>query len=356
MRAGTVTNVIVADTITLGRIPAPAGREADRQAWLGSRLDGRPGRRYLDDVGNLVWQLGEPPYDLALLTHVDTVFDTDVDHDVVDRDGWLHGPGVGDNTLAVATTVAVVERLAHESPRRSFVTVFTVGEEGLGGLRGAKHACVTLAPRQVIALEGHGLDTVCADAVGSLRVRLEVTGPGGHSWWNQGRPSAVHGLVRVLTSLLEQVPDGLALNVGRIVGGDAVNAIAGQAEAFVEGRALDEEALTAFESRISTLSAGAGLDMTRTQLDRRPCGRLDRGHPLLDAVLAERAALGLDDQLADGSTDANAALARGIPALALGCARGADMHAPTERVEKSSIPLGVAQLDRVLHRLLEVDR
>ena len=68
-----------------------------------------------------------------------------------------------------------------------------------------------------------------------------------------------------------------------------------------------------------------------------------------------RAGLGLPDRLGDGSTDANAALALGIPALTLGCARGADMHAPTERIQRSSIALGAAQLDGVLRRLLTND-
>jgi hypothetical protein len=34
---------------------------------------------------------------------------------------------------------------------------------------------------------------------------------------------------------------------------------------------------------------------------------------------------------------------------------GADMHAPTERIERASIGLGAAQLDRVLRRLLIED-
>ncbi|MQA04696.1 MAG: M20/M25/M40 family metallo-hydrolase [Streptosporangiales bacterium] len=187
------TEAVVADTITIARIPAPTGGEAARAAWLQRRLDDAPGQLSQDAVGNLVWRLGEPPYELALLTHLDTVFDESVDHDAYEQDGWLHGPGIGDNSLALAVTVAVVERL-NAGMRGSLVTVFTVGEEGLGALRGAKHACETLRPRQVIALEGHGLDTVYTDAVGSVRARLEVTGPGGHSWWDKDRPSAVHGL------------------------------------------------------------------------------------------------------------------------------------------------------------------
>lgn len=146
------------------------------------------------------------------------------------------------------------------------------------------------------------------------------------------------------------------MNVGHIEGGHAVNALATHAGAVLEGRSVREEPLAQFDAHLAALRASPGLDVVRTPLDRRPCGRLDPDHPLLAAVRLERTALGLDDRLADGSTDANAALARGIPALALGCARGADMHSRSERVEISSIALGVAQLDCVLRRLLEGDR
>jgi hypothetical protein len=42
----------------------------------------------------------------------------------------------------------------------------------------------------VLAVEGHGCDRVFTEAAGSLRVQITVTGPGGHSWWDRGRPSA----------------------------------------------------------------------------------------------------------------------------------------------------------------------
>ncbi len=79
--------------------------------------------------------------------------------------------------IAAETAVAVAESdLA--GPALPLVIVFTIGEEGLGGLRGARHACRELAPEAVLALEGHGIDRVFTDAVGSLRVQLTVTGPG----------------------------------------------------------------------------------------------------------------------------------------------------------------------------------
>ena len=78
----------------------------------------------------------------------------------------------------------------------------------------------------MLALEGHGSDRVFTDAVGPLRVRLTVTAPGGHSWWDRGRPSAVHELVRLLTGMIASAPAPLSVNVGLIDGGTGVNAIA----------------------------------------------------------------------------------------------------------------------------------
>jgi len=103
---------------------------------------------------------------------------------------------------------------------------------------------------------------------------------------------------------------------------------------------------------LGDLRLGAGLDLVVEVVGRRPAGLLDRAHPLLAAVRATRAGLGLPDVLADGSTDANAAHAFGIPAIAIGCARGHDMHATTECIEAASLALGAAQLDGVLRRLL----
>ena len=339
------------DLVQLAAIPAPTGSEDSRIEWLERRLADAPGHRERDGVGNLVWRLLDGRPALALLAHVDTVFPADVPHDPVERDGWLYGPGIGDNAAAVAMAVDVVEEVA-DALSRPLALVFTVGEEGLGNLRGALHACTELQPEMVIALEGHGLDSVCVDAVGSIRSRLTVTGPGGHSWWDRGRPSAVHALIGLLGEVLEAPSDDSAVNIGTVSGGDSVNAIAARAEAVVEARSLDEAVLDAFTHRLGELAVGQPLELAVHPLGRRPAGRLDRAHPLLATVRAVREELGLPDTLGDGSTDANAALAQGIPALSLGCARGHDMHALTERIELASLRLGRDQLEGVLRRLV----
>ncbi len=63
-----------------------------------------------------------------------------------------------------------------------------------------------------------------------------------------------------------------------------------------------------------------------------------------------REQLGLPDELVAASTDANAALAAGIPALCLGCAQGGEMHTPGEYIEIASLAAGREQLRSVLAR------
>ena len=265
------TGVIIADAVALAELPGGTGHERVRIDWLNKRLAAAPGSRHVDGVGNLVWTFGPPPYRLAVLVHVDDVFGEQTARGVIRRDGWLCGPGIGDNAIAVATAVAVIERALAAPGEKPLAVVFTVGEEGLGGLRGARHACRELAPEAVLALEGHGSDRVFTNAVGSLRVRLTVTGPGGHSWWDRGRASAVHELVRLLTGMIASVPAPLSVNVGLVDGGTGVNAIAARASATVEWRATDQAALDRQEAALAELTTevSPGLRLETERLDRQ---------------------------------------------------------------------------------------
>jgi tripeptide aminopeptidase len=344
---------IAADAVALAELDGGTGRERVRTDWLLRRLYDAPGRRRVDDAGNLVWTFGPPPYRLAVLVHVDDVFGEATARGITERDGWLSGPGIGDNAVAVATAVAVAER-DFAGPALPLVIVFTVGEEGLGGLGGARHACRELSPEAVLALEGHGYDRVFTEAVGSLRVRLTVTGPGGHSWWDRGRPSAVHGLVRLLDELTASASARRPVNVGMVDGGTGVNAIAARAAAAVEWRSTDQAVLDDQAAALAGLEVTAGLRLSVERLDSRPAGSVPLSHPLVAAVQRARRSIGLPDTTGDGSTDANAALAAGIPAVALGCCEGENMHSPAERIRVDSIGTGAGQLHAVLQEVLEL--
>lgn len=343
---------MVEDVIALAEIPAPTFSEHARLDWLERRLERAPGQRYRDVAGNLIWRWGAGPPRVLVAAHVDTAFDHRTQLGVVRRAGALVGPGVGDNATAVAAVVHVVGALLEQHQTGPGAVAFTVGEEGPGNLRGAATACDHLAPRAVIAVEGHWLDRVVVDAVGSVRARIAVRGRGGHSWDDRDEASAIHGLIELAGRLLAAGTPEAPVNIGRVTGGSAINAVAAAAQLEVEMRATQEPPLERFATTLDHLRLGGGLEVDVSLIGRRPPGSLDRSSPILALVRGVRAELGLPDRLAAGSTDAAAALARSIPALCLGITTGSGMHSEHERVDVEPMQAGCRQLHEVLVRLL----
>lgn len=343
---------LIDDLVALATTPAPTFEEGPRLRWLERRLAGAPGELRRDRVGNLIWTWGDGPPRVVVAAHVDTVFPAPTPLRVERVCGDLVGPGIGDNAAAVAVAVTVVEELLTAGIPAPGAVAFTVGEEGLGNLAGATAVCEDLEVGAFIALEGHGLEEVIVDAVGSVRVHLQVTGPGGHSWVDRGAPSAITGLLEALGPLTALGTADAPVNVGTIAGGRSVNTIADAAECLIERRALDQAPLEAFTAAAGSLAVTPPLALAAEVVGNRPAGRLDRDAPLLRAVLDARAELGLPATLGAGSTDANAAIARGIPALCIGVAEGSGMHSLQERIDAASLERGAAQLRAVLGRLL----
>ena len=215
--------------------------------------------------------------------------------------------------------------------------------------------CSSIAPDAFIALEGHGLDEVLVEAVGSLRARVRVSGPGGHSWEGRGTPSAIDGLIAAADRVKSLGTDEAPVNIGTIQGGRSVNTIADDASMLVERRALDQKPLDEFANALISFTLAPPLAAEVEIVGRRPAGRLDRADPLLREVLAVRERLGLPTTLGEGSTDANAALAAGIPALCVGVGRGSGMHSLQERIDSRSLHEGAAFLEALLQALLGED-
>ncbi len=221
---------------------------------------------------------------------------------------WLVGPGIGDNAAAVVVAMHVVGELLSAQKVAPGALVFTVGEEGLGNLRGITAACAELEPEAVVAVEGHGLEHVIVDAVGSLRASVRVTGPGGHSWVDRGRPSAIHALLELGASLARESSTDVPVNVGLVSGGRSVNTIAGEAELAVEARALDEAALDRFADAA-----------------RAPRGERSASDPRRD-----------DRQTTGGTARSGFASPRGRPGGAVGARPSADARRGVDRRERGT--------------------
>jgi acetylornithine deacetylase/succinyl-diaminopimelate desuccinylase-like protein len=75
-------------------------------------------------------------------------------------------------------------------------------------------------------------------------------------------------------------------------------------------------------------------------------------HPLVAAARAARAAAGLEPaEETASSTDANAALGRGIAAISVSLAHGENAHRLDEHVELGALPAGLASVQALTDAL-----
>jgi tripeptide aminopeptidase len=339
-------------TAEIAAIPAPTGSEVTRAALVTDwwREDGWENVR-MDAAGN-VWALVRPGQGpaIVLAAHLDTVFPADLPHDVREENGRLVGPSVGDDSVALAALSAVGTLLGATGDSPVWLLA-TVGEEGFGNLRGIIAALDGSASPigAVLAVEGNYLGRVSTVGVGSLRWRVSVSGPGGHAWEVSEAPSAVHVAATMIRdiALLSAADARASVNVGRIGGGEAINARARECWFELDIRADRPDALTILEADARALietDTPASIQVEIEELGRRPAGFLDRDHALVRAAVAALEEAGIAPEFVATSTDANAAHARGIPALALGVTTGSGEHTPNEWIEIAPVSTGLSVL------------
>jgi tripeptide aminopeptidase len=247
--------------------------------------------------------------------------------------------------------------------------VGTVGEEGLGDLRGTKHLMrVVPGIDAFIAVDGLADDVIGTTATGSKRYRVTFSGPGGHSWGAFGTASPIHALARAIQKFDDEASRFVAsgplttYNVGRISGGTSVNSIASQAWAEVDLRSESSSRLASIDSlfHVSMVDAlneqnelrtsGPELTLEARLVGDRPSGTTAASTPIVQRALAATRAFGLTPRLEESSTDANLPISRGLPAIAVG--RGGTTgktHAPDEWWVNTN---GVRAIKRVLFLLL----
>jgi len=346
-------------------IPGPPFGEEARSAWMAERFDEAGlGHVRIDAIGNVFGFL--PAANLSpestgpmvvLSAHLDTVFPAGTALNPVVKGDRLEAPGACDNGAGVAGLLAIAHALVLsrvELPA-SLLFLGNVGEEGEGDLRGVRHLYdkTALAGRigAHIVLDGAGADSAVTQALGSKRYRVQIKGPGGHSFTDAGTPNPIAALASALT-MLAQTPlteePRTTLNLGTIQGGTSVNSIPESVEASIDTRSTSSDQLTRLEValyravedaiaranasvRTGSTPAKGSLSFEIQTIGDRPAAILPADSVLLETLRAVDRHLGLRTDLRLGSTDANVPLALGVPALSMGAGgEGGGAHTRSE--------------------------
>lgn len=271
------------------------------------------------------------------------------------------GPGIGDNSVGLAGLMGLLWGIQeHEIvPASDIWLVANVGEEGLGDLRGIKEVVNRFADQALayIVIEGMALGQVYHRGLGVERYRINVNTPGGHSWVDHGKPSAVHELAALVTKLLE-IPlaeqPRTTMNAGVISGGTTINTIASDASVEIDLRSEDLAELNQLAAGVEGVLQDfqkPAVSVTSEMIGQRPAGAISKDHPLVELASSCLEQVGVEPRLNIGSTDANIPLSLGYPAVCLGLTTGNGAHTNGEYINLSPLQIGLEQLRLVVEEL-----
>jgi tripeptide aminopeptidase len=340
-------------TIQIQQIPAPTFHEQRRAAFVQQRFQEEGLKVELDTAGNVYTCLPSSGAALpvVVIAHLDTVFPDTTDLTVSHYPERVCAPGIGDNSLGVASLFSLIwhYREEHKTLPGDTWLVADVCEEGLGDLRGM-HAIVDRFQDKVsgyIILEGLALGQVYRCGLGIRRYRITANTPGGHSWTDFGKPSAIHELAALINCLVDiplPINPRTSLNVGVITGGVSVNSIAGNASFELDMRSESQKTLDELVNKVLLLVKHANkkdVDMTAELIGSRPSGELAMDHPLVKAAVESLQKKGVTPQFNISSTDANIPLSMGLPAVGVGITRGGGAHTAAEYILTEPVAQGL---------------
>lgn len=342
--------------LELAQIPSPPFGETARATRYAELLrEAGADSVWIDPEGNVLGlRKGRRGRRTIVLDgHLDTVFPEGTDVTVRQVGDTLFAPGIGDDTrglVVVLTTLRAMEEAGLETDD-DVLFVGTVGEEGLGDLRGMKYLFREGAdPIDAwIEVDGGGLGGITSMGLGSHRYRVTFKGPGGHSWGAFGLANPAHALGRGIR-YFEDAADTLtrkgsrtSYNVGVLGGGTSVNSIPFEAWAEVDMRSesprsletIDAALHAAMERALADENAirrrGEALTLDMDMIGDRPSGEMDPSAPLVQRAIATTRLFGAEADLGRSSTNSNIPISLGVPAVTIGRGGvGGQNHSPGE--------------------------
>lgn len=354
------------EQVAICEIAAPTFLEQERAKFIKERMQ-EYGLNdvYIDEIGNVVGfrpGTGSGPA-LGIGAHLDTVFPEGTDVKVRQVGNRFYGPGIADNCSGLRALLQVIRSLnkAEIQTQGDLYFVATVGEEGLGDIRGAKHFMSHNKVDGFIAIDNTNIGRILRGAIGSRRYRMTIVGPGGHSYGKFAIVgSAIHAMclagARVAHIKTPEDPR-TTYNLGTIKGGTSVNTVAPSCEVEVDMRSpdphllsqLEEEMIQCFEAGVKEANELCNITdpanqvkLIKTLIGDRPAGLRPDDCPVVQTSRAALKSLGLElTNYGLSSTDANVAIGMGIPSTCLSSGGFQDKcHTINEYFEKINIHEG----------------
>jgi len=362
-KARGIREIILANLVMLGEIPAPTFGEETRIRFLLDRftecqLDHISTDECNNGFGILEGSTGEK--NILVVAHTDTVFPETADHTIRVGTDSIHGIGVADNALGcaiVASLPNILEALGIRL-KNNLILMGATRSLGRGNLAGIRFFLDNHKQKIDFGMcvESVQLGRLSYSALGMLRGVINCNIPQEYDWTQFGASGGAVNLLnevitRMLTIPLPSKPKTV-INYGAISAGHSFNSnpITGylQFEVRSEQIGMISEMQVRIEEIVKEVASLTNADVSLEVLARRRPGGIAFSHPLTYNARKVMETLEIPPIIAPSTGVLSELIAHKIPSITLGITKGKKIHTEQESIVIDPIYRGIAQLLGIL--------
>lgn len=359
-----IKETIIANILLIGQIPSPTFHEYHRAKVLMERLaefqvDECSTDSYQNPIGIIRGTSSGAKPPIFLVSHLDTVFDKDIDHNFVVKADTITGPGIMDNSAGVGVLASIPEILRKLGLRfeSDIVLAGVIQSLNRGNCQGIRQLLKSWPTpiRGAICIEGGELGRLNYYSDSMIRFEIECDIVPNIGWVHRFKANAILILNDVINEILKlslpQRPMSRVI-IGKISGGFKHGVIASDAQLGCEIQSSSDQMVKSIYNDIKSIVEGISheyeVDLSLKPISNRVASRLPYSHPLIKTAGAIMTKLGLHPFSEHSESELSIFLSRGIPAVTLGITHGENYHLENASMEIEPMFTGIAQIIGVL--------
>jgi len=355
---------LLANLVMTAQIPAPTGEESQRVRFLVDRFaEAGLSDAAADEFGNAVGRLNGKRGNrtILLVSHLDTIFPLNRDHNVAVQADRVIGPGVGDNALGAAIVSLMPTILEHLQIKLDgdLLLLGSTSSLGRGNHTGIRFFLDHLPDRvdYGICVEGMQLGRVNFFSVGTARADITcAVRPLPEPSRSYGSESALVVLNHIINRILGiSTPSRpyTVIKMGKMRAGVSYDVEPDHAELGMEivshSDEMIEQICHEIDDIVSEMAARHAVDARLDVFFCTRAGGIPFAHPLVKSVLEVMEQLGIEPDQGHSPSELSELITRNIPAVTLGITRGIQgRRKQPDFVKIDPILTGVAQLVGVI--------
>ncbi len=351
-------DVILTNIVMIGEIPSPTFKESRLREFLLNRFNqDNLINCSTDETGNALGILpgSEGDKNILLVSHMDSVFDEEVNNTISVQPEYISGRGLSDNIIGLAAITSLPFILDQLKIRLKSNLIFmgTARSLGQGNLEGIrfflKNTKINIS--NGIIVDGVKLGNLSYSSIGMARCEINYWVPEEYDWTRFGAVGSIVTLNELINRIQEiPIPNKphTSIMFSSISGGRGFSNIPLDATVRFEIRSESGEMVDILQKQIMDIAAevasNSGSRVETKILAKRKPGGISFSHPFAGAARAILKTLKIESRITPNIAELSAFIDKDIPSIAVGVTNTEKLSKSLEKVQIEPIYKGLAQL------------